>query len=187
MIYGRNVKGLRRAISATVLLIGLGVVSGPPRSVAAEAVLDAIPTPPIFQNPFMAPNNFSEIHFNSFQTDTASVSGPASASGQAVQQGLLRPIPGIAGTIAFNSTGQILTVAGAIDPSAAGQTLMHEHIFIDFKAPPPMMPPPTGISVLKPAQPAPEPPPAPAPGGRTGRGRSRPRPLAAGRVGGAAQ
>lgn len=39
MIYRRNVKGLRRAISATVLLIGLGVsiVSGPPRSVADEA------------------------------------------------------------------------------------------------------------------------------------------------------
>jgi phosphotriesterase-related protein len=50
--------------------------------------------------------------------------------------------------------GKILTVAGPIDPSAAGQTLMHEHIFIDFKAPPPMMPPPVGINVLKLTQPA---------------------------------
>ena len=121
MIYGRNVKGLRRAISATVLLIGLGVVPGPHRSVAAEAGLDAIPTPPIFQNPFMAPNNFSEVHFNSFQTDTASVSGPASASGQAVQQGLLTPIPGIAATIAFNSTGQILTVRVGPSHTTAGE------------------------------------------------------------------
>jgi phosphotriesterase-related protein len=78
------------------------------------------------------------------------------------QRGVAPAIPNLA--------GKILTVAGPIDPSAAGQTLMHEHIFIDFKAPPPMMPPPAGISVLKPAQPAPEPPPAPAPGGRTGRG-----------------
>jgi hypothetical protein len=38
-------------------------------------VLDAIPTPPIFQNPFMGANNFSEIHLNSFQTDTTSTKG----------------------------------------------------------------------------------------------------------------
>ncbi len=88
------------------------------------AVLDTISTPPIFQNPFMAPNNFSEIHFNSFQTDTTSVSGPASASSQAVQQGLLRPIPGIAGTIAFNSTGQILTVLVAPSHTTAGENTL---------------------------------------------------------------
>jgi hypothetical protein len=88
------------------------------------AVLDAIPTPPIFQNPFMAPNNFSEVHFNSFQTDTASVSGPASASGQTVQQGLLRPVPGIAGTIAFNSRGQILTVQVAPSHTTAGENTL---------------------------------------------------------------
>ncbi len=63
--------------------------------------------------------------------------------------------------------GKILTVSGPIDPADAGTTLMHEHIFIDFKAPPPMMPPPTGISVLKTTLPEPEP---PATGGRTGRG-----------------
>jgi hypothetical protein len=79
-------------------------------AVAVEASPGAIPTPPIFQNPFMAANNFSEVHFNSFQTDTTSVSGPASASSQTVQQGLLRPITAIAGTIAFNSSGQILTI-----------------------------------------------------------------------------
>ncbi|MBV8358842.1 MAG: hypothetical protein JO189_13025 [Deltaproteobacteria bacterium] len=79
-------------------------------SVAEAHTDNAIPTPQIFQNPFMAPNNFSEIHFNSFQTDTTSVSGPASASSQIVQQGLLRPIPGIGASIAFNSSGQILTV-----------------------------------------------------------------------------
>ena len=85
------------------------------------AARDSVPTPPIFQNPFMAANNFSEVHFNSFQTDTTSVSGPASASGQAVQQGLLRPIPGIAGTIAFNSSGQILTLRVGPSHTAAGE------------------------------------------------------------------
>jgi phosphotriesterase-related protein len=59
--------------------------------------------------------------------------------------------------------GRILTVAGPIEPSAAGQTLMHEHIFIDFKAAPPMAPPPSGVSVLSAT------PPAPA-GGRGGGG-----------------
>ncbi|MCC6316622.1 MAG: TatD family hydrolase [Gemmatimonadaceae bacterium] len=34
-----------------------------------------------------------------------------------------------------NLAGKILTVTGPIDPAQAGATLMHEHIFIDFKAP----------------------------------------------------
>jgi phosphotriesterase-related protein len=34
-----------------------------------------------------------------------------------------------------NLAGKILTVAGPIDPAQAGQTLMHEHIFIRFKTP----------------------------------------------------
>jgi hypothetical protein len=83
-----------------------------PRLEALEdrCVPSAIPTPPIYQNPFMAPNNYSEIHLNSYQTDTASVSGPAQAAQQSVQQGFIGPPTGIAGTIAFNSSGQILTI-----------------------------------------------------------------------------
>jgi len=34
-----------------------------------------------------------------------------------------------------NLAGRILTVRGPIDPALAGQTLMHEHIFIHFKTP----------------------------------------------------
>jgi phosphotriesterase-related protein len=34
-----------------------------------------------------------------------------------------------------NLEGKILTVRGPIDPAAAGQALMHEHIFIHFKTP----------------------------------------------------
>ena len=48
-----------------------------------------------------------------------------------------------------NLAGKVMTVAGPIDPSALGQTLSHEHIFIDFTAPPPMVPAVTGVSVLK--------------------------------------
>ena len=110
----------------------LGAVAAIILAIAATAsqANDAIPTPPIFQNPFMAPNNFSEIHFNSFQTDTTSVSGPARASSQTVQQGLLRPIAQIAGTIAFNSRGQILTVRVGPSETTPGedtQTLLLIH------------------------------------------------------------
>lgn len=108
------------AIGAVAAVI-LGVAA------AGEAAPPAIPTPTIFQNPFMAANNFSEVHFNSFQTDTTSVSGPASASSQTIQQGLLRPITAIAGTIAFNSSGQILTIRvgpSLTNPGLVDQTLL---------------------------------------------------------------
>jgi hypothetical protein len=80
----------------------------------------AIPTPPIFQNPSMAPNNFSEIHLNSYQTDTCSVNGPASAAGQSVQQGFIGPPTQIGGTIAFNSSGQILTIRVGPELTSSG-------------------------------------------------------------------
>lgn len=63
---------------------------------------------------------------------------PASAQGGTAQA----PIPNLA--------GKVLTVRGPIEPAALGSTPMHEHIFIDFKAPPPMAPPPTDIHVLRP-------------------------------------
>ena len=51
------------------------------------------------------------------------------------------PIPNIA--------GKVQTVNGLMDPSALGETLMHEHIFIDFKKPPPMTSSLTDIAVIK--------------------------------------
>ena len=86
-----------RVLSAIPVLSMMAVLSMIQPLLAAEQlgarkVSDAIPTPPIFQNPFMGANNFSEIHLNSFQTNTTSTRGPASASSQTVQQGLLRPI-----------------------------------------------------------------------------------------------
>jgi hypothetical protein len=68
-----------------------------------------INTPPIYQNPFMAPNGFSGIHLNSYMTDTGAVKGPASASSPSVQQKFITP-PGIAATIAFNAKGQLVTI-----------------------------------------------------------------------------
>ena len=116
----------RRVLSLIAVLFMIAVLSMTQPLLAGEpleqpTVLDAIPTPPIFQNPFMAPNNFSEIHLNAYQTDTTSASGPASASSQAVQQGLLRPITSIAGTMAFNARGQILTIRVGASPTTPGE------------------------------------------------------------------
>src|SRR5260370_15885511 len=83
-----------------------------------RAVPAAIATPPIFQNPFMAPNNFSEIHLNSYQTDTFSVRGPGSVRSHIVQQGLIGLPSQIAGTIAFNARGQILTIRAGPVPTS---------------------------------------------------------------------
>ncbi len=68
-----------------------------------------IKTPPIYQNPFMAPNGVSGIHLNAYMTDTGDVEGPASASNQSVQQKVITP-PGIAATMAFNAKGQLVTI-----------------------------------------------------------------------------
>lgn len=75
----------------------------------------AIATPPIFQNPFMTPNNFSEIHNNAYQTDTFSISGPGRAKHTSVQEKLVFPPAGIGATLAFNSRGQIITIRTSID------------------------------------------------------------------------
>lgn len=45
--------------------------------------------------------------------------------------------------------GKVMTVNGPIDPSALGETLMHEHIFINFQKAPAMFPPPTDITVVR--------------------------------------
>src|SRR5262249_56097985 len=83
-------------------------------------VMSAIPAPPVYQNPFMAPNNFSEIHLNSFQTDTFTIPGPGSSARQTVQQALIRPPAQIAGTIAFDSFGQIVTIRVGAQPTNMG-------------------------------------------------------------------
>ena len=61
--------------------------------------MSAIPAPPVYQNPYMTDNNYSEIHLNSYQTDTFSVPGPASFAHQTLQQKLIKPLGGIAGSI----------------------------------------------------------------------------------------
>jgi len=50
-----------------------------------------------------------------------------------------------------NLSGKVLTVLGPIEPAKVGRALMHEHIFIDFKAPPAMFPAPNDITVIEPA------------------------------------
>lgn len=70
---------------------------------------DPIKTPPIYQNPFMAKNDFSGIHLNAYMTDTGSVEGPALAPNPVPEQKLIMP-PGIAATMAFNAKGQLVTI-----------------------------------------------------------------------------
>ncbi len=95
-------------------------------------VMSAIATPPIYQNPYMAPNNFSEIHLNSYQTDTFSVPGPASARRQTVQQKLIGPVPfQITGTLAFNSSGQIVTIRVGPAPNSKGLVSAETLLLID--------------------------------------------------------
>ncbi len=76
----------------------------------------AIAIPSVYQNPFMTTNNFSEIHQNSFQTDTTSASGPGRLRGLNAS---LTPVSltdsgGIAGSITFNRGGQIITIRTAL-------------------------------------------------------------------------
>lgn len=78
-----------------------------------------INTPPIYQNPFMAPNGFSGIHLNSFMTDTGAVKGPASTTKPTVQQKFITP-PGIAASIAFNAKGQVVTIHIASSSPGSG-------------------------------------------------------------------
>jgi hypothetical protein len=83
-----------------------------------------INTPPIYQNPFMAPNGFSGIHLNSYMTDTGAVKGPASVPNQSVQQKFITP-PGIAATMAFNAKGQLVTIhIGSAKMPEAAPTIM---------------------------------------------------------------
>lgn len=70
----------------------------------------AIPTPAIYQNPFMAPNNFSEVHCDSYQTDTTSIRGPGNSASKNTQDALIQsPVVG-SSVLAFNAAGQIVTV-----------------------------------------------------------------------------
>ena len=53
------------------------------------------------------------------------------AGSNAIAAETLPPIPNLA--------GKVLTVRGPVDPASLGETLMHEHIFIDFQEPAPVV------------------------------------------------
>ncbi|MCC7306394.1 MAG: aryldialkylphosphatase [Acidobacteria bacterium] len=64
--------------------------------------------------------------------------------------GLIHPVSAQRSPKIPNLAGKALTVLGPVDPGKLGTTLMHEHIFIDFKKPPAMIPAPTNIFVIQP-------------------------------------
>lgn len=66
-----------------------------------------INTPAVPPNPYMAPNNYSCMHIDSYQSDAATCAGPL--GGNLLLQ--FMPLPGLCPTLTFNSQGQIITVA----------------------------------------------------------------------------
>ena len=85
------------------------------------------------ENPLRAPAS-RYVHARSYIAAMAMALIAAPAPAMAQEQAPSRPaaIPDLA--------GKILTVTGPIEPSRLGQTLMHEHIFIDFQRPIPVTP-----------------------------------------------
>ena len=93
-------------------------------------VMSAIPAPPVYQNPYMTNNNYSEIHLNSYQTDTFSVSGPASFAHQTVQQKLIKPLGGIAGSIAVDTDNNLLVTIRVAPQDTPGGGFMSTHTLL---------------------------------------------------------
>jgi hypothetical protein len=84
----------------------------------------SIETPAIYQNRYMQNNDFSNIHLNAYMTDTGSVKGPAFNSKPTLQQVLIDP-PGIAATMAFTASGQLVTIRiGSPDLATGAPTIM---------------------------------------------------------------
>lgn len=91
-------------------------------SLECREVLSGITAPAVYQNPYMAPNNISEIHLNSYQTDTFSTPGPASLKGSRVHQGAIKPGTQIAGTVAVDTAGDLITIR--VGPQRSGKTVV---------------------------------------------------------------
>lgn len=90
-----------------------------------------IDSPEVFQNAFMAPNNFSEKHLNAYQTNTTTIHGPATAHEQTVKASFIGPIPfATADTIAINSEGQLLTIRSGPKVLNAGVEISHTLMLI---------------------------------------------------------
>src|SRR4051794_20485746 len=68
---------------------------------------DNISFPPLYQNPFMAPNGLSEIHFDSFQSNLTPFSGSLSDE---IREKAIFPPTGIASGFAFNQQSEIITI-----------------------------------------------------------------------------
>ena len=92
--------------------------------------MSAIPAPPVYQNPYMTDNNYSEIHLNSYQTDTFSVPGPASFAHQTVQQKLIKPLGGIAGSIAVDTDNNLLVTIRVAPQHTPGGGFMSTHTLL---------------------------------------------------------
>ncbi|MFA5960480.1 MAG: hypothetical protein WC785_08175 [Tatlockia sp.] len=82
---------------------------------ALGSLVDNILSPSLYQNPFMAPNNFSESHANSYQTDTVSIPGPDASASRKTQDALLNSPTLGSGTIAFDNQGRIVMLRVSVN------------------------------------------------------------------------
>ncbi len=94
----------------------------------ARSHFDSIATPRIYQNPFMSPNNFSEIHNDAYQTDTFSLIGPAVFKKTRVQSSIISADGSGegygSGTTAFTTSGQLVVSRSSRVLGSAKVTLL---------------------------------------------------------------
>jgi len=112
---------LNNIILRSVFFAAFGLLA----SCNGESASVEVPTPPIWQNPHLADNNFSGVHFNAYQTDTTSEVGPASFENQRVDSGVIGPIPfGIAATITFDNERRLITLWSGAEVETSGVSVM---------------------------------------------------------------
>jgi hypothetical protein len=96
-------------------------------SKAGESGLSPIPAEAVPQHPYMAPNNYSNMHCDAYQTDAYTCAGPL---GESIPQNIkaelypLRHNPEICPTVTFDSQGRIITIGIWVESNEAHRELL---------------------------------------------------------------
>jgi hypothetical protein len=98
---GRPRLAARSIARAVTAMLVIGAVSTPFTTAAGAA-----PPAPAPQNPFLAPDPFSNIHNDTWMSDTYSIAGPT--AGATAAYGPYRPA--VCGSLTFDRSGQIVSV-----------------------------------------------------------------------------
>jgi hypothetical protein len=92
--------------------------------------LQPIPAETVPQHPFMAPNNYSNVHCDAYQTDTYTCPGPLGTFGTNNLKAKLYSIshsPEICITVTIDSQGRLITIGNWVENSTA----QHELLLLD--------------------------------------------------------